>query len=80
MTEQQAILNFIRDEAEMETNRRLIRQRQVEANALFDELDAEIEVEKARGEQREPPEGAELPQAAIYLSDGIKIVDIFDEE
>ncbi|KAE8819517.1 putative LRR receptor-like serine/threonine-protein kinase [Hordeum vulgare] len=43
MAEQQAILESIRDEAKVEANRLLIRQRQVEANTLFDELKAKIE-------------------------------------
>ncbi|KAE8785415.1 putative LRR receptor-like serine/threonine-protein kinase [Hordeum vulgare] len=66
MVEQQAILDFILDEAKVEANRRIIRQRQAEVYALFDELDAEIEVEKAAAEQSEAPEGAKLRQAAIY--------------
>ncbi|KAE8798532.1 hypothetical protein D1007_26208 [Hordeum vulgare] len=41
MTEEHAILDSIRDDAEVKANRRLIRWRQAEANALFDELEAE---------------------------------------
>ncbi|KAE8794339.1 hypothetical protein D1007_30887 [Hordeum vulgare] len=52
MAKQQAILDSIRDEAEVEANYRLIRQRQAEADALFDELDAEIEAEKAKVEHQ----------------------------
>lgn len=57
MVEQQVILDSIRDEAELEANRRLIRQRQAEADALFDELHAEITTVEAATKQ---PEGAEL--------------------
>ncbi|KAE8805134.1 hypothetical protein D1007_18877 [Hordeum vulgare] len=68
MAEQQAILDSIRDETEVEANRRLIRQRQSEADALFDELDTEIETEEVAAEQPEVPEGVELRQTAIYSS------------
>ncbi|KAE8775920.1 hypothetical protein D1007_51531 [Hordeum vulgare] len=80
MAEQQGILDSIRDEAEVEANRRLIRQRQAEANAIFDELEAEIEADEAAVEQPEAPEGAKLRQAAIHSSEGMTIVDISDEE
>ncbi|KAE8805499.1 hypothetical protein D1007_18423 [Hordeum vulgare] len=77
MAEQQVILDSIREEAEVEANRRLIRQRQAEVVALLDELDTEIEAEDAAVEQ---PEGPELRQAAIYPPEGTEIVDISDEE
>ncbi|KAE8796648.1 hypothetical protein D1007_28267 [Hordeum vulgare] len=83
MAKQQTSLNSIRDEAEVETNRRPIRQRQAKADTLFDDLDVEIEAEVAAAEQPEASEGAkgaELRQAAIYLLEGTEIVDIFDEE
>ncbi|KAE8807147.1 Auxin response factor 4 [Hordeum vulgare] len=76
MTEQQAILDSIRDEAEMEANRRLIWQRQAEADALFDELKAK----EAAAEQPESPEGAELWQATIYSPEGMEIANISDED
>ncbi|KAE8792631.1 hypothetical protein D1007_32811 [Hordeum vulgare] len=72
MTEQK-----VRDETEVKANRRLIRERQAEVDALFDELDAEIEAEEAAAEQ---PEGAKLRQAAIYSPKDTEIVDISDEE
>ncbi|KAE8769914.1 putative laccase-11 [Hordeum vulgare] len=51
MTEQQAILDSIRDEAEVEANRRLIPQRHAKADTLFDEM-GEIEAEEAaRGDR-----------------------------
>ncbi|KAE8812180.1 hypothetical protein D1007_10785 [Hordeum vulgare] len=80
MVEQQTILDSIRDEAEVEANRRLIRQRQAEAEALFDELDTEIEAKEAVAKQLEALEGAELRQAAIYPAEGTEIVVISDEE
>ncbi|KAE8797195.1 hypothetical protein D1007_27754 [Hordeum vulgare] len=55
LLEQQAIPDFIRDEAEVEANRQLIWQRQAEANVLFDELEADIVMEEAAPEQ---PDGA----------------------
>ncbi|KAE8772697.1 hypothetical protein D1007_55224 [Hordeum vulgare] len=74
------MLDSISDEAEVEANRRFIRQRQAEADALFDELKAEIEVGEATAEQPEAPEGAELWYAAIYPPEDTEIVDISDEE
>ncbi|KAE8813348.1 hypothetical protein D1007_09501 [Hordeum vulgare] len=59
MAEQHAILDSIRDEAEVEANRQLIRQRQEEADALFDKLDTGIEAEEAAAEQPKASEGAE---------------------
>ncbi|KAE8820699.1 putative LRR receptor-like serine/threonine-protein kinase [Hordeum vulgare] len=47
MAEEQAILDTIRDEAEVKANQRIIRQRSAEADTLFDEMDVEIEVEVA---------------------------------
>ncbi|KAE8770519.1 Cysteinyl-tRNA synthetase [Hordeum vulgare] len=41
MGKQQAILESIHDEAEVEANRELIRKKQSEADTLFDKLDAE---------------------------------------
>ncbi|KAE8787112.1 hypothetical protein D1007_38989 [Hordeum vulgare] len=75
--EHHAILDSIRDEAEVKANRRLIRQRQAEADAVVNELEAEIEAEEAVTEQQE---GAELRQAAIYLPEGTENVDISDED
>ncbi|KAE8785286.1 hypothetical protein D1007_41032 [Hordeum vulgare] len=77
MMEQQAILDSIRDDAGVEANRRLIRQRQAESDTLFNELDAEIKAEEVAPEQLE---GAELWQPSIYPSKGTEIVDIFDKE
>ncbi|KAE8774314.1 hypothetical protein D1007_53340 [Hordeum vulgare] len=57
MAEQQAILDSIQDEAAVEANRRLIRQRQAEADAPFDELEAEesaAEQSKGRSCGRRP--------------------------
>ncbi|KAE8784091.1 D-3-phosphoglycerate dehydrogenase, chloroplastic [Hordeum vulgare] len=47
MVEAEAILDFIRDDAEVEANRPLIRQRREKANSLFDKLDTKIEAEEA---------------------------------
>ncbi|KAE8788999.1 hypothetical protein D1007_36860 [Hordeum vulgare] len=80
MPEQQAILDSIWDEPEVKDNRRLIRQRQAEAEALLDELDTEIEAEEASTEQPEAPEGAELRHAVICPLGGTEIVDISYEE
>ncbi|KAE8802146.1 putative LRR receptor-like serine/threonine-protein kinase [Hordeum vulgare] len=83
MAKQHAILDSIRDEAEVEANRQLIRQRQAEADAFFDELDAEIEASEAAAKQLEAleaPEGVKLRHAVIYPPEGTEIVDIFDEE
>ncbi|KAE8786014.1 hypothetical protein D1007_40196 [Hordeum vulgare] len=88
MAEHQAILDSIRDDTEVEANRRLIRQRQAEAGALFDEVKAEIAVEEAASEQPKGSEGAATPASEgvelhlphIYLLEGMKIVDISDEE
>ncbi|KAE8775861.1 hypothetical protein D1007_51576 [Hordeum vulgare] len=80
MSEQHAILNSIRDEAEVEVNRRLIRQRHPEADTLFDKLGAEIEAAEAAAEQPEAPEGVEMRQAAIYPPEGTEIIDISNEE
>ncbi|KAE8786008.1 hypothetical protein D1007_40190 [Hordeum vulgare] len=79
MTEQQTILDSIQDEAEVEANRRLT-QRYAKAKALFDELEVEIKAKEAVTEQPEAPEGAELPQAAIYSPEGTEIIDISNEE
>ncbi|KAE8819149.1 Auxin response factor 4 [Hordeum vulgare] len=59
MTEQQVILDSIRDEAEVESNRRHIRQRQAGADALFDELEAKIAAKEAATDQPEASEGAQ---------------------
>ena len=64
----------------MKANRWLIQQRQAEADALFDDLEAEIEAEEAAAEQPQAPEGAEPQQAAIYPPKGTEIIDISDEE
>ncbi|KAE8773167.1 putative LRR receptor-like serine/threonine-protein kinase [Hordeum vulgare] len=47
MAEQQSIRDSFRDVAEMGANRHHIRQRQTEADTLFDKLDAEIKAEEA---------------------------------
>ena len=53
MVEQQAILESIQDEAYVEANRAFLRREQAESDALFAELDAEIEAEEAGAEQPE---------------------------
>ncbi|KAI4963051.1 hypothetical protein ZWY2020_017327 [Hordeum vulgare] len=88
MVEQQAIFDSIRDEAEVKANRQLIRQRHVETDALFDELDAKTVTKEAAAEQPEAPEGfvaqtsegAKLQLPHFYLSKGTEIVEILDEE
>ncbi|KAE8783524.1 Cysteinyl-tRNA synthetase [Hordeum vulgare] len=52
MVEQQAILESIQDEAEVEANRTLIRQKQAEADALFVKLDAEIAMRRPERSSR----------------------------
>lgn len=74
MAEQQAILESIQDEAYVEANRKFIRQEQAASDALFAELDAEIEEEEAGAEQPE----AQLPP--MYPEPGTEIVDISNEE
>ncbi|KAE8820360.1 Cysteinyl-tRNA synthetase [Hordeum vulgare] len=55
MTEQEAILNSIRDEAEVKANRRLIRQRKAEAYALYSDLKLDIATEEAAAEAPDGP-------------------------
>ena len=50
MAEQQAILESIQDETYVEANRAFLQREQAESNALFTELDAEIEAEEAGAE------------------------------
>ena len=57
MAEQQAILETIQNETCVEANREFLRPEQAESDALFAELDAEIEAEEAGAEQ---PEASEL--------------------
>ncbi|KAE8790741.1 hypothetical protein D1007_34949 [Hordeum vulgare] len=52
MAEHHAILEFIEDKTEVKANRVLIPQKQAKADALFEELDAEIATEEAAAEQR----------------------------
>ena len=72
MAEQQAILESIQDEAYVEANRAFLRREHEESNALFAELDAEIEAEElVLPELQLPPM---LPEPVT------EIVDIFDNE
>ncbi|KAE8799730.1 hypothetical protein D1007_24819 [Hordeum vulgare] len=57
MAEEQAIVDSIRDEAEVEANRRLIWQRHAKVDALFDEFEAEIAAEEATPKQSEGRRG-----------------------
>ena len=50
MAEQQAILESIQDKTYVEANQAFLRPEQAETDALFVELDAEIEGEKAGAE------------------------------
>ena len=77
MAEQQAILESIQDEAYVEANRAFLRREQAESDALFAELDAEIEAEEAGAEQPEEPE-LQLPP--MLPEPGTEIVDISDDE
>ena len=77
MTEQQAILESIQDEAYVEANRQFFRQEQAASDALFAELEAEIETEEAGAEQ---PEEAELQLPPMLLEPGTEIVDIFEDK
>jgi hypothetical protein len=80
MAEQQAILESIQDEAYMEANRAFLRREQAESDALFAELDAEIEAEEAGAKQLEAPEGQELQLPPMLSQPGTVILVIFDEE
>ena len=77
MAEQQAILESIQDEAYVEANRPFLRQEQAASDALFAELDAEIEAEEAGADQPEEPE---LQMPPMLPEPGTEIVDIFDDE
>ena len=77
MAEQQAILESIQDEAYVEANRAFLRREQAESDALFAELDAEIEAEEAGEEQPGEPELQLLP---MLPEPGMEIVMISDEE
>ncbi|KAE8790081.1 hypothetical protein D1007_35596 [Hordeum vulgare] len=81
MTEQQAIPESIEDEAEVEANWELLRQKQAEADALCAELEADMEEEEETGaEQPEAPERVELQLSRMYPSKGTEIVDISGEK
>nr|XP_020158613.1 major centromere autoantigen B-like [Aegilops tauschii subsp. strangulata] len=56
MAEQQAIPESIQDEAYVEANRAFLRQEQVASDALFAELDAEIEEEEEEAGAKQPEE------------------------
>ena len=77
MAEQQAILESIQDEAYVEANRAFLRREKAESDALFVELNAEIQVEEAEAEALEEPE-LQLPP--MLLEPCTKIIDIFDDE
>ncbi|KAE8788086.1 Cysteinyl-tRNA synthetase [Hordeum vulgare] len=74
MAEQHDILESIQNEVEVEANRKLIRQKQAKANALFNELDTKIATEEAGAER------AELQVLPMYPLEGTEIVDIFNQE
>ena len=57
----------------MEANRQFLRQEQAASNALFAELNTEIEAEEAGAEQ---PETSELLLLPMYPEPGTEIVDI----
>ncbi|KAE8775884.1 Cysteinyl-tRNA synthetase [Hordeum vulgare] len=59
MVEQQAIPYSISDEVEVEANRRLIRQRQVDVDTFFDEFEVDIAAEEAATKQPESSKRAE---------------------
>ena len=75
MTEQTTILESIQDGAYVESNRHFIRRELVETDALFDEVEAEMEA-VAEAEQ---PKEAELRLSSMYLEPGTEITDISDE-
>ncbi|KAE8797537.1 hypothetical protein D1007_27305 [Hordeum vulgare] len=75
--EQQAILESIQDEAEVKANQVLIRKKQTEADALFNELGAEIAAKEAKAKA---PEGPELQLSRIYPPEGAEIIDISHKE
>ncbi|XP_044362057.1 uncharacterized protein [Triticum aestivum] len=77
---QQAILESIEDEAYVEANRAFLRQEQAETDALFAELDAEIEEEKVGAKQQEAPEEEEVRVPPMLLEPGTEIVDISDDK
>ena len=69
MAEQQAILESIQDEAYVEANRAFLWREQKESDALFAELDADIEAEEL-----------ELQLPPMLPEQGTEIVDISDDE
>ncbi|KAE8808836.1 hypothetical protein D1007_14582 [Hordeum vulgare] len=56
IVEQHAIMESIQDEAEVDANRRVIRQMQAEEDALFDVLDAEMAADESEVEEDQVPE------------------------
>ena len=80
MVEQQVILDSIQDEAYVVANRAFLRQEQAASDALFAELDADIEEDEAGAEQPEPPEEPELQLPPIYTKPGTEIIGISDED
>ncbi|KAI5021567.1 hypothetical protein ZWY2020_058297 [Hordeum vulgare] len=80
MLEQDAILDSIQDEAKVLANHMLIPHRHAKADALFDELDAEIAIKEVATEQSEASEGTELWLPPMDPPEGTEIIDISDEE
>ena len=73
MAEEQAIPESIQNEAYVEANRAFLRREQAEIDALFAELDAEIEAEEAGAEQPElqlPPMLRKPSTEIVMISDG----------
>ncbi|XBI14081.1 hypothetical protein VPH35_140728 [Triticum aestivum] len=71
MAEQHAILESIQNVAYVEANRQFLRQEQAVSDALFAELDAEIEKKEAGAK---PPEASEQQLPPMYPEPGIEIV------
>ena len=62
----------------MDANRQFIRHEWTTFDALFDEVEAEMEAE-SNADQPEEPREPELRLPAMYLESGTEIVDISDE-
>ena len=75
MAEQQTILKSIVDKAYMEANRQFLRQEQAAYDALFSELNTDIEEEKAGAEQ---PEARELQPVITHKYRGSQQLSIVE--
>jgi hypothetical protein len=64
----------------VEANRAFLRREQAASDALFAELNTEIDAEEAGAEEPEAPEEPELQLPPMLSKPGTEIVDISDKE